>query len=158
MEIRPEHLNPFLISSVHVFKQVCMLDPKIGKLQLAQSIPEERQIYIIFGITGEITGQVVLIFNEEVAKKIASAMMCGMEVNSLDEMARSALSELGNMIMGNAATILADDNILIDITPPALGEGQVVLTAPEIRTLQVPVDLGIGDLQVCFMLKFANKD
>lgn len=54
---------------------------------------------------GEMKGQVILAIRENNAKDIASRMMFGMPVNELDEMASSALNELGNMIMGNTATI-----------------------------------------------------
>jgi chemotaxis protein CheX len=39
-------------------------------------------------------------------------------VETIDEIGQSAISELGNMIAGNAATVFASNNILIDITPP----------------------------------------
>ncbi len=44
----------------------------------------------------------------------------GMPVTELDDMATSAISELGNMIMGNAATIFSTKGIVIDITPPTV--------------------------------------
>ena len=42
---------------------------------------------------------------------MASKMMMGMPVTALDDMSISAISELGNMIMGNAATILLNKGI-----------------------------------------------
>ncbi len=47
----------------------------------------------------------------------------GMPVTELDDMAMSAISELGNMIMGNAATIFSTKGIVIDITPPTVCRG-----------------------------------
>ena len=45
-------------------------------------------------------------------------MMMGMPVTALDDMSASAINELGNMMMGNAATILSTKGIAMDITPP----------------------------------------
>ena len=44
----------------------------------------------------------IVVMGMNTAKDIASRMMMGMPVVELDAMARSALSELGNMMMGNA--------------------------------------------------------
>ena len=44
-------------------------------------------------------------------------------IQQMDEMSSSAICELGNMILGNAATILAANEIGIDITPPTLSHG-----------------------------------
>lgn len=78
---------------------------------------------ILIGVTGEMRGQVVLSIDEKKACEIASRMMMGMPVPELDDMAISAISELGNMIMGNAATVFSVRNIGIDITPPTVGRG-----------------------------------
>ena len=56
--------------------------------------------------------------------KIASAMMMGMKITELDEMSKSAIAESANMILGNAATILYNKGIKIEITPPSLMTGE----------------------------------
>ncbi len=62
-------------------------------------------------------GQVMIVFENSVACDIASKM-CMMPITQLDDLSKSALSELGNMIMGNTATIFSTKGIGIDITPP----------------------------------------
>ena len=47
------------------------------------------------------------------ATTLCASMMMGMPVAEIDDMAKSALSELGNMIMGNAATLLSNSNLII---------------------------------------------
>ena len=47
-------------------------------------------------------------------------MMMGMQVVELDEMAKSAICELSNMILGNSATAFSENKIIVDITPPSL--------------------------------------
>jgi hypothetical protein len=48
----------------------------------------------------------VISLSKETALSVASLMMGGMLVTELDDLSKSAISELGNMIMGNTATIL----------------------------------------------------
>ena len=52
-----------------------------------------------------------------------ASKMCMMPVDKLDELSLSALSELSNMILGNAATVLSTKGVTIDITPPAIIRG-----------------------------------
>ena len=70
------------------------------------------------------------------ALEIISKMMM-QPVNTIDEIGQSAISELGNMIAGNAATVFASNNIRIDITPPGYydgssyqGQGNQMLSIP----------------------------
>ena len=65
------------------------------------------------GITGQLRGLVLLAMPKEVACDIASRM-CFMTIEKLDEISLSALSELGNMIFGNAATVLSTKGIIVD--------------------------------------------
>ena len=82
-------------------------------------------------------------------------MMMGMPVTEIDDMAKSALSELGNMIMGNAATLLSNKNFRIDITPPTLGMGSTTLTSPNMTSIKVPLLYDGGEVRLFFLLKLA---
>jgi CheY-specific phosphatase CheX len=62
--------------------------------------------------------------NKKVGLEIASGMMGGMQLAELDEISKSAISELTNMILGNTATILYNKGINIDITPPSFLMGE----------------------------------
>ena len=125
-----EYINPFLMAATQVMKDVCQLKLEMGKPYVKPTEFEKDSIVVSIGITGQIRGQVLLSFNTEVACDLASKM-CFMEITQLDDISVSALSELGNMIMGNAATLLSNNNVRIDITPPTLGMGSTKLTSPK---------------------------
>lgn len=117
--MKAEHVNPFIISVCKVMKDMCMLDLKIGKPSLRQqSFPEENSL-IRLGLVGQLSGEVLLNFEPQTALGVVSKMMM-MPVNAIDAIGQSAISELGNMVAGNAATVFANNNIMIDITPPGL--------------------------------------
>ena len=71
-------------------------------------------------------------------------MSIGMPVTELDDMATSAISELGNMIMGNAATIFSTKGIVIDITPPTVCQGSMTITQTYAQNICVPIQAGDG--------------
>ena len=64
------------------------------------------------------------------------------QVGELDEMASSALNELGNMIMGNTATIFSTLGIIIDITPPLAVYGNDLQLKSDIDGIKVPLMYG----------------
>mgnify|MGYP001196964668 CR=1 FL=1 len=88
-------------------RDACQMEMSIGKPYVKTTEFGEDSVIIMIGITGEMRGQVMIAMKITKACEIASKMMMGMPVPELDEMAMSAISELGNMIMGNAATILS---------------------------------------------------
>ena len=121
--MKAEHINPFIGASQNVIKMLCNIDTKIGKIHLRSTNNCYNQVIIIIGLVGKIRGQVSFEMSLDTAKGIASTMMGGMPVDELDDISKSAISEMGNMIMGNASTLFAGNGISIDITPPALITG-----------------------------------
>ena len=154
--IKAEHLNPFLLSAKQVLQQVCQVDVQFGPISKEDCFVSGEPLFIMLGITGEISGQVCVVMGAETAKDIASRMMMGMTVAALDDMAKSALSELGNMMMGNAATLLSNNNVLIDITPPTLLVGSAILSSPEMAVIKVPLIYKDYEIQLSFLLKAAK--
>jgi chemotaxis protein CheX len=115
-----QYINPFIEASKKVISQTTELQSTLGKVYVKQAPCKSNNIVVLIGLTGEICGNVIITIGISFACKIASIMMGGTPVPILDEMAKSAISELSNMIMGTTATILYKNNIKIDITPPTI--------------------------------------
>ncbi|NLN66130.1 MAG: chemotaxis protein CheX [Clostridiaceae bacterium] len=138
-----EYINPFIEASQQVFKMMTGIMPSLGKVHLKTSPYSGDSIAVIVGITGKIRGQVIISLSNHTAKSVASIMMGGIPIEVMDEISNSAISELGNMIMGNTATILAAKGVGIDITPPSLLSGEKIkISSSSMRTICVPLDLG----------------
>ena len=135
-----EYINPFIAASKRVMKDFCNIDTDMGKPYLTKTVFEGDKFVILVGITGQLTGQVILSMSNETACNIASHMMMGMPVNELNDMAASAVSELANMILGNTATIFSTQGIIIDITPPSILVGKdMTITVSDSKTICVPL-------------------
>jgi chemotaxis protein CheX len=65
----------------------------------------------------------------------------------MDELSKSAIGELGNMIMGNAATIFSTKGIGIDITPPVLAIGNMSISNLQLKNICIPL-IYDGDKQI----------
>lgn len=146
--MKVEYINSFIKASTEVLNNFVADKFSVGRPYIRSNPFPTREIVIILGITGDIKGQAVFSLTEDMAKKIASGMMMGMPVDEIDEMAKSALSELGNMIMGNSATLLFNAGAKIDITPPSLVKGTAIeISSAGMETICVPLISELGEIE-----------
>lgn len=147
--MKAEYINTFIEAAQSVMHMVCDVDTKIGKLHLRNSPYSVNQVIIMIGVIGKIKGQVWFELSNETARNIASIMMGGVPIPELDEISKSAVSEMGNMIMGNTSTLFANQSINIDITPPSLLTGEKIELSNRLSTIVVPLNLeGIGTVSI----------
>ena len=152
--MRAEFINPFLEAATLVIEQVANVRPVMGRLSLLQEMPFHREyVWIHIGMQGHLTGNIIFGFPEKVAIKMASAMMGGFELTELNEIGQSAISELGNMISGNASTLLFNRGLQVDITPPRLVQNAAEIISPMNGVLSVPLIVdGIGQMEMQVVL------
>ena len=115
-----ETINPFIQGTKQVLHTVCNAESKMGKVYI-KSKPFEDKLNITIGIVGEVKGKVNYSFTEDVALFIASKMMFT-EITNLDDISKSAICEIANMISGGIATVFSNNGKVIDITTPKLQE------------------------------------
>ncbi|ADU75146.1 chemotaxis protein CheX [Acetivibrio thermocellus AD2] len=138
-----EYINPFIEASRAVLKQIAGIDVKLGSISLKNSPYASDNIVILVGLTGKIRGQAIFSMNKNVALTVASGMMGGLNLTELDEMSKSALSELTNMILGNTATLLYNRGVGVEITPPSFLMGENMQISPsKMKTICIPLLLG----------------
>lgn len=124
-----KYITPFINAFANILPQVGLSDIKKNGLSLKGKNLDSLGVMIIVGLMGDIRGNIIYNTSIENAKKIASKMMMGMEVNELDELAQSAISELTNMLTANAATEFSNINIDINISTPTLIQGEFIASA-----------------------------
>ncbi|MCT4563008.1 MAG: chemotaxis protein CheX [Maledivibacter sp.] len=138
--MKAEYINPFIQASKEILTQMTHMNFQVGKPTLKSSPFDANDIIILIGITGDIKGQAILSLDEAMALNVVSKMMGGMEITMLDDISKSALSELGNMILGNSATLLFNSGIKVDITPPTLMIGNnLSVSSNQMEVISVPL-------------------
>lgn len=151
-----EYVRPFIEASQDMLAQVVNEKTETGKLFLRDSTFTGDNVIIIIGIAGKLKGQVIFNLKKEGACNIASRMMCGMPVEHLDEIAKSAIGELANMISGNAATIFASKDIALDITPPTVMIGDnIEISTTKSNSICVPLVMESGN---CFEINVSLSE
>ncbi len=137
--MKAEYINPFISATADVVKQMAQLDVKRGQIGLKKVLLPSYEVVIKIDVVGDLQGSVVYSMAEDVAKRIASSMMMGMPVNALDDLAKSAVNELANMITGNAASKLNTLGITVDITPPSMNIGRLAAPLANAPALVIPM-------------------
>ncbi|KEQ26434.1 chemotaxis protein CheX [Paenibacillus tyrfis] len=147
--MKAELINPFLESARIVIEQVANIRPTTGQLGIKDVKFVEKYIWIQIGMTGQMEGDIVFGLHEEVALKVVSAMMGGFSITEMDEIGKSAISELSNMISGNASTMLFNQGVRVDITPPKLLHSAHAAGFNAQKALTIPLIMeGIGELDI----------
>lgn len=103
---------------------------------------EAEYVNVVMGVNGAISGNLIMTAKKESALAIASAMLGGMEFTEVDDMVKSAIGELLNIIAGNAFSKV-DVKAAVYISTPTLliGEGiSVLLQSPGTNKLVFDMD------------------
>ena len=135
-------VNPFIDAFTTVLPQMGFATPTRTGMSVKEKSATSLGVAVIVGFTKEIRGSVVYNMSEETAKYIASTMMMGMPVESFDEMAQSAISEMSNMLTANAATNLTALGLEVDISTPSLTVGadfQIKISNEQYLTIMMDV-------------------
>jgi chemotaxis protein CheX len=118
-------ITPFLDAVKKVMPELGFQKVTRGKMSVSVTNKiASLGVMVIVGLAHQFRGNIVYNMSEDSARIIASKMMMGMPVPVFDEMAESAISELGNMLAANAATIFSGQGARVDISPPTLIAGQ----------------------------------
>ncbi len=84
-----------------------------------------EEITILIGLTNGLEGNIAIGLPLEVALQLVSTMLGGVEVAELDEVGKSALGEISNMLVGSTMSSLSVGSI-IEFSPPTIAIGDEV--------------------------------
>ena len=133
-----------------------MLNPDVqaGKPFFNEEPLQKYDVSVLVGVLGDLQGQVICGMSMQTAKNIASQMLMS-QVDEIDEMGRSALCELKNIIVGTASTNLSLTGYHCNITPPLfLMGGEVPDFLRHVHTaLAIPIQTPFGNIDINLALR-----
>lgn len=150
--MKVEYINPFYQATVDVFRVMLSMEPTKGTIRASQELIPVSEANVGIGVTGDLRGSLLYSFPKNMALDMVH-MMSGMKMTKLDAFVTSALSEVANIISGNALTYLAKNDLTCDISPPQVfigGEG--TLTMATDKAIVLPLVTQIGTLEVSISL------
>lgn len=145
-------IMPFANATSETLKLLLDLDTIVSAAQSEDGSPKESdQIDVAIGITGDLTGEVLYRFPTDTTLEIVK-IMSGMEFTEIDEFVTSALGEIANIISGNAVTGLSQQEIICDILPPKVMDGEAGCEETT-YLFSTKLNTSIGDVEVKLQLK-----
>ena len=148
-----EFINPFVVAAFTFLEKDQKLKIRKGTLSLDNS-PVAGIVNTVIGVKGFVEGQVVYCMSMITALKIASMMLLGLPFEELDDLAKSAIGEMGNIITGHASSILTNNGIFCSVTPPALFIGPGVnVSYKGLPTIIIPIHTDLGEITILVTLE-----
>lgn len=154
MTVGSTFAEAFVMATVQVLKTE--LGSQVERsASMESSLASRGDISVLVGVTGGLRGTMVLSMSQEAARLVIGAMI-GEPAGEMDEMGKSAVAELGNMIAGLATVQLEQRGFQSDITPPSVVTGQnTAISTSGTEAVVVPLSTSFGLISLHVALKEA---
>lgn len=148
-----ELIEAFADAAAHVLHEMVGTSVEKGDRRIEHGVLHAEEVTVLVGLTGEVSGVCLLTMPNATAYAIVGAMM-GETVTTLDDIGRSAVAELGNMIAGAATIKLEERGISSNITPPSVLQGdRPEIATPNHERSVAPLTTGVGSLTLHISIK-----
>jgi chemotaxis protein CheX len=146
-----KYINPFLKAVTSVFDTMIDIPVSIGKPRVKKEPIPPYDISGIIGLSGGVTGCVVIHLSEKLALHLASKML-DERFTELDADCSDAIGEIANMIAGNAKNDFPGKES--DISVPSIVIGEHKMAYPkETPIISIPCSTDAGDFCVDIAFK-----
>lgn len=147
--MKAEYANVFIRSAVSVFNKELGINLTRKNLTRKNAPVPSLPISIVIGITGAVRGQVVYSVDSHFAMQVTKSMLPNKSEAEMRELLNSAVSEIANMITGQSSIVLAGENDLIHLTPPAVFTGKEMrVDFLAIPTICLSMVSEFGDIEI----------
>ena len=143
--VKAEFINPILAGINYGFSQITGgINLQMGKPSVKHT-PVLDEVYgVHLGITGDLSGKVLYSFNEQAVFELVSYMF-KKKITSFDEMVKSGINEICNIMTGHECSKLYSAGYNCDITPPMMIIGQgnkISMFDADVNILSIPLHFG----------------
>lgn len=147
----PNYINPFVHAVRRVFETMINVPLSLGKPYLKKGTEVPHEISSIIGLSGNVSGCVVISLSREIAFQLVSALI-GEEVNELNDDCTDAIGEIANMVAGNAKTDFPTENNSISVPSVVVGKHKVSYPSG-LTIITIPCKTDRGELIIEIALK-----
>lgn len=148
------YINPFVEAAFEIMSEILNTPISRGQLQLKRIGEDMKGLTVIIGVTGVVSGRIVFDMTEETAIKIAEKLN-EESFTTTNDMVRSTIAEVGNMVTARAVTKLAKEDRTFNFSPPTLivGDHITFFESDDIEALIIPIDTGYGIMEINIAFK-----
>ena len=148
-----KYINPFLSSVKNVFETMIDVPYTLGKPSIKKDQTSSFEISGIIGISGEITGCIVMSFPETIALELASALL-GETMDKVNSDCTDAIGEIANMVAGDAKRDFPERNTTISVPSVVLGMHRIAFPKG-VPIISIPCKTGKGSFAIDVAIKMA---
>lgn len=150
----PAHVRAILTATQETLGLLFDAEPAFADARLcAASTPRATEVSVIVSFTGEVQGHVLLGMARATAVRMASALLME-ELTAFDDLTRSGVAEVANIVAGGCATALHRDGYATNITVPSVIVGdRVEVSWPNLFIIETRLGLPAGEVQMAVGLK-----
>ena len=147
-----KYINPFIKAVQNIFNTMIDIPFKLGQPSLKKDRLPTHEISAIIGLSGSVTGCVVINMSKAIAFEMVAALI-GEEVTELDDDCTDAIGEIANMVAGNAKTDFPGANNSISVPSVIIGQHKVSYPTG-LPIISIPCETNKGQ----FMIEVAIKE
>jgi chemotaxis protein CheX len=148
--MKAEYINPFLESTIHLFTKTFSISPEVSKPYVLTDIGNHRwEISGVMVLTGTAIGVVAVRLTKFLTSKLLEKS--GLEFSSDEErnnLITDMVSELVNVVAGNAATKLTDYNIKVSVPFVVQGVNHTISWPERSPIIAIPFLTSFGPFAV----------
>ena len=150
----PSFIAPFVSSTQNVFSTMLQLPVEIGKPQLKESTDPPHDVTGVIGMTGHVSGSVILSMPMDTATSIV-ALFSGESLAPESPDFADAVGELVNMVSGGAkAQFPANGPVSISVPSVIVGRNHSVARQSGVPCIVIPCSTDCGN----FVIEVAIRD
>ncbi|WP_432798391.1 chemotaxis protein CheX [Poriferisphaera sp. WC338] len=141
------YIIPFMKSVQNVFETMLQLPVQINEPSLKAESTPSFDVSGIIGMSGDVSGTIVLSFPTATAERIVS-IFTGMEMSSTHEDFADAVGELVNMVSGGAKAQFVDKNVSITCPSVVVGSSHQIHGQKDLTLVEIPCSSDCGEFSV----------
>lgn len=151
--MRYEYIEPFVLSTIKVLDTVFQSGITKGDHVLVDGNQISGDLAIIIRLGGDSEGNIILNMDRETALRICN-MMNEADFESLSPLGMDCISELANMVAGNAASLLNDLGYAFKVSPPLIfTKDHIVDVIQNFEAFQIPLFTECGEITMNIALR-----
>lgn len=117
MKVDVNLINPFIAATVNAMEMMAMIKPVRKKVYLKTDNVLIGDISGIMGLSGEVSGSIIVSFTKGSACKLIGNML-STTYDEINDDVRDGIQEIVNLIAGQAKTMLADTEYHFQVSIP----------------------------------------
>ncbi len=145
--MRAEYINPFIESTVDVFKTMLSCDVARTGLTVHETFHPQYDITGIIGMSGKAHGDVVISFERSVALA-ATETLLGTKYSEINDDVVDTVGELTNMIAGNAKSSLERFELQLALPTVIVGKNHSIRFPSKVKPLSLPFESVWGNFNI----------